>query len=439
MSNTSSGQKRVYVGMSADFLHHGHLNILSIARGLGEVTVGLLTDSAVASYKRLPFLTWEQRKAVLENIKGVAQVIPQHTLDYSDNLRALRPDFVVHGSDWRSGPQAKTRERVVELLAEWGGELVEPEYTEGVSSTQILGAVKEVGTTPEIRLNQLRRLLAAKGVVRILEAHNGLSALIVEHTRVSRDGTAREFDGMWLSSLTDSTAKGRPDIELVDRTSRLQTMNEILEVTTKPMILDGDTGGPTEHFVFLVKTLERLGVSAVIIEDKQGLKRNSLYGTEVEQLQDHPDSFAAKIGAGKKAQVGDAFMIIARIESLIAGAGMDDAIARAQTYIEGGADAIMIHSKERDGREIVEFCQRYGRLARQVPLVSVPTAYSHMSEADLQALGFQIVIYANHLIRSAFPAMQRTAREILEHQRAKEAEAQCMSVKDILDLIPMGS
>lgn len=436
MSNTPP--KTVYVGMSADFLHHGHLNILQHARALGSVTVGLLTDRAIASYKRLPFLNWEERKAVVENIKGVDRVVPQETLDYVPNLEKLKPDYVVHGSDWRDGPQKETRQRVIDALASWGGQLVEPEYTPGISSTKIINAMKEVGTTAEIRLRRLKRLLAAKGLVRIMEAHNGLSALIVENTNVSSAGAKREFDGMWLSSLTDSTAKGRPDTELVDRTSRMQTMNEILEVSTKPIIFDGDTGGPSEHFNFFVKTLERHGVSAVIIEDKTGLKRNSLFGTEVEQTLDSIEDFSFKISQGKKAQVTDEFMIIARIEALIAGLGVEEALARAQAYIAAGADGIMIHSRHKDGLEIRAFCDAYRKLERRVPLVAVPTSYNHLTEDELQAMGFSIVIYANHLLRSAYPAMKQTAEQILANGRSLEVDKACMPIKDILTLIPGG-
>jgi phosphoenolpyruvate mutase len=402
------------------------------------VTVGLLTDKAIASYKRLPFLTWDERKAIVENIKGVTCVVAQDTLDYTANLLAFRPDYVVHGSDWQSGPQRETRARVIKTLEAWGGKLVEPEYTSGISSTKLNAAMREIGTTPGYRMRQLRRLMEAKGVVRILEAHNGLSGLIVEKTALSVNGVRQEFDGMWLSSLTDSTAKGRPDTELVDRTSRMQTMNDILEVTTKPVIMDGDTGGPAEHFTFLVKTLERLGVSAVIIEDKVGLKRNSLFGSEVEQVQDTVANFCSKISQGKKAQVGNDFMIIARIESLIAGAGMEDALQRARAYIEAGADGIMIHSRQKDATEITEFCRAYRGFDRRVPIVAVPSSYHQVTEAELSELGVQVVIYANHLLRSAYPAMRRTAETILRHGRALEADGECMSINEVLNLIPGG-
>lgn len=431
--------KTVYVGMSADLLHHGHLNILKVARGLGEVTVGLLTDKAIASYKRLPSLAFEERKAIVENIKGVVTVVPQETLDYVPNLRKLKPDYVVHGTDWREGPQMEIRERVIQVLKEWGGQLVEPEYTQGISSTILNERQREIGITPQIRMRRLRRLLEAKKIVRIMEAHNGLSALIVENARVMKGQIAHEFDGMWLSSLTDSTAKGRPDIELVDRTSRLQTINEILEVTTKPIIFDGDTGGLTEHFVFLVKTLERLGVSAVIIEDKSGLKKNSLFGTDVAQTQAEVPAFCDKIHVAKMAQVTDDFMIIARTESLILKKGLADALKRAEAYIGAGADGIMIHSKEKDVREIQEFCREYARLETRVPLVVVPTTYSQVTEDELSDIGVNIVIYANHLLRSAYPAMKKTAECVLRNKRAHEAEEFCLSIKEILTLIPSGS
>ncbi len=428
----------VYVAMSADLVHPGHMNVIKIARNLGEVTVGLLTDEAIAAYKRLPFLSYEQRRAVVEEIKGVVRVIPQETLDYVPNLRNLKPDYVVHGDDWKSGVQMETRRQVVEALNEWGGQLVEPPYTPGISSTKLNESLREIGTTPEIRMGRLRRLLAAKPLVRALEAHNGLTGLIVETTVVEHEGGTREFDALWISSLTDSTAKGRPDIEYVSLTSRLATIEDILEVTTKPIIFDGDTGGIPEHFVFTVKTLERLGVSAVIIEDKIGLKKNSLFGTEVEQRQDDKSHFAHKVSSGKSAQVTEDFMIIARIESLILKQGVFDALARAQTYIEAGADGVMIHSKDKDPKELFDFCSEYARFGRKVPLVVVPTTFSQVRETELVDAGARLVIYANHLLRSAYPAMVKTARSILEHSRAQEAEKRCMSIKDILTLIPGG-
>lgn len=429
--------KKVYVGMGTDLVHHGHINIIEVARELGEVTVGLLSDKAVSKFSRMPFLSYDERKKILENLKGVKEVIPQNTLDYEENLKSLKPDYVVHGDDWKTGPQKHIRERVIELLKEWGGELIEPEYTSGISSTGLRNALKEVGTTPDIRRRLLRRLIESKDIVRVLEAHNGISGLIVEETTFEAEGEIREFDALWVSSLTDSTAKGKPDTEYVDRTSRFQTINDILDVTTKPIILDGDTGGVTEHFALLVKNLDRLGISAVIIEDKVGLKRNSLFGTEVKQELDTIEGFCEKINAGKKAQMTDDFMIIARLESLIADQGMDDALARAKAYIEAGADAIMIHSRHKDGAEIMEFMRKYNEFEYKVPVVSVPSSYNHFTEEELVEAGFSIVIYANHLLRAAFPAMKKTAETILKHKRSMEAAKEfCMPIKEILTILP---
>lgn len=430
--------KTVYLAMSADIIHNGHINLINEASKLGEITVGVLKDEAIASYKRLPLLPYENRKSIIENIKGVKNVIAQNALDYEENLLLLKPDYVVHGDDWKTGPQSHIRAKVIELLKQWGGSLIEVEYTKGVSITQLDKAIKEIGTTPQIRLGGLRRLLAIKPTLRILEAHSGLTGLIVEKTKIEKDGEVKEFDGMWISSLCDSTAKGKPDIELVDFTSRLNTINDILEVTTKPVILDGDTGGQVEHFVYTVKSLERLGVSAIIIEDKTGLKKNSLFGTDVFQQQDTIENFSRKISEGKKAQVTEDFMIIARIESLILKIGVDDAITRAKAYIGAGADGVMIHSKEKDPAEIFEFCERYKELDTKVPLVVVPSSYSQVTESELRDRGVNIVIYANHLIRSAFPAMVKTAETILENERCMEASDNCMPIKEILTLIPGG-
>jgi|TARA_Y100000310_G_C20697939_1_gene827094 phosphoenolpyruvate phosphomutase len=428
--------KKVYVGMSTDIVHHGHIKIIEKARELGEVTIGLLTDEAIATYKRSPLLTFDQRKRIIENIVGVNMVIPQQTLDYVQNLKRIKPDYVVHGTDWRSGIQKNIRERVVQTLREWGGEVIEPDYTTDISSTQLNNKINEIGTTPEVRLKKLRRLLQLKPLVRIMEVHNGLTGRIVETTKIIDGDKVKEFDGMWQSSLTDSTSKGKPDIELVDMTSRTQTIDQIFEVTTKPMVVDGDSGGLTEHFVYVVKTLERLGVSAVIIEDKIGSKRNSLFGTEVEQQQDTIENFCKKILSGKRSQVNDDFMIIARIESLILKKGVEDALKRAKAYIESGADGIMIHSKEKSSKEILDFCEEYKKFENIVPLVAVPTTYNSISEEELIKAGVNVVIYANHLLRSAYPAMVNTAKTILYKERSLETDKYCHPIKDILTLIP---
>ncbi|HIF57466.1 MAG TPA: phosphoenolpyruvate mutase [Gemmatimonadetes bacterium] len=425
----------VYVGMSADLIHPGHLSVIEMARDLGEVTIGLLTDEAIASYKRLPYMNYEQRKIVIENIKGVSNVIPQNTLDYVPNLLELQPDYVVHGDDWKTGVQRSVRDRVIEVLREWGGELIEPKYTEGISSTRLNAAMREIGTTPEIRMQRFRRLLASSPIIRVLEVHNGLTSLIVENANFQKGETFVEFDAMWVSSLTDSVAKGKPDNGLVDLTSRVRTIEEALEGTTKPLIFDGDSGGLAEHFVFTVRTLERLGVAAIVIEDKEGLKRNSLYGTDVPQTQADPEAFARKITAGKKAQITNDFAVIARIESLILKAGLADALARAQIYIDAGADAIMIHSSEEAPDEILEFCRAYATIDNRVPLVVAPTTYNEITEEELAEAGVQVVIYANHLLRSSYPGMVKVAESILEHGRAKESEQFCMPISECLSLI----
>jgi len=424
--------------MSADLIHPGHLNIIKKASTLGEVTIGLLTDEAIASYKRLPYLEFDQRKQIVENIKGVHKVISQEILDYRPNLLKIKPDFVVHGDDWKEGIQSTTRSQVAETIKKWGGELIEVPYTPGISSTKINESLKEIGITPGIRLKRLRRLIQSKKIVRIIEAHSGLSGLIVEHTKFEKEGVIREFDGMWASSLTDSTSKGKPDIEAVDITARVSNINDLVEVTTKPIIFDGDTGGKIEHFVFTVRTLERLGVSAIIIEDKVGLKKNSLFGTEVDQQQDSIEGFCEKIIAGKRAQVTDDFMVISRIESLILKQGMEDALSRAKAYTNAGVDAVMIHSKESKPDEILEFCKRYREFDRTVPIIVVPSSFDTIYEDDLARAGVKVVIYANQLLRSAYPSMVNTAKLILEHQRAYEARPNLMSIKEILTLIPGG-
>jgi phosphoenolpyruvate phosphomutase len=422
--------------MSADLIHPGHINILRTAAELGDVIMGLLTDAAIASYKRLPHMTFEQRKAVVENLKGVTRVVPQETLDYVPNLERIQPDYVVHGDDWRTGVQQQTRQRVIDALARWDGELIEIPYTQGISSTQLNASVKQIGTTPDVRLSRLRRLLDNKPIVRLMEAHSGLTGLIVEKVDVTVDGCTMEFDGMWSSSLTDSTDRGKPDIEAVDISSRLQTVNELFEVTTKPLVFDGDTGGKPEHFTFTVRSLERLGASAVIIEDKEGLKRNSLFGTEVAQTQSSIEDFCERLAIGKRAQITDDFMIIARIESLILEKGLADAVRRAEAYIEAGADGIMIHSRQKSPDEVFQFCDRYAKLPRRVPLVAVPTSYHQVTETELADRGVNLVIYANHMLRAAYPQMVKVAETILMNGRALEADPYLAPINEALAIIP---
>ena len=428
--------KTVYIAISADVLHHGHINLIKKASEYGNLIVGVLTDEVVATYKRFPVLDYEQRTFIIKNIDGVSEVVPQATLDYTTNLKKYKPNYVFHGDDWKEGVQSKIRQNVIDTLSEWGGELIEIPYTEDVSIDQINNIIKNAGSVPESRRGKLKKLISLKPIVRTMEAHNGLSALVVENAKVVKDEKINSFDAIWISSLTDSTAKGKPDIELVDMTSRINTINEIMEVSSKPIILDGDTGGLIEHFVFNIKTIERIGVSAIIIEDKIGLKKNSLFGTDVEQTQDSIENFCEKIKAGKKALITDEFMIIARIESLILKQGMEDAINRAKAYIDAGADGIMIHSREKEPDEIFEFCEKFNEFAPNIPLVVVPTSFNQVYEEEFAKKGVNIVIYANHLIRSAYPSMMETATKILENERCKEVDDKCLPIKEILTLIP---
>ena len=426
--------KTVYMSFSTDMLHSGHIAIIEKAAALGQLTIGVLTDQVIASYKRYPLLSYEERVNMLQSIRGVYRTVEQNSLSYADNLRKLRPDYVVHGDDWKSGVQKPIRDEVVSILNEYGGELVEYPYSNDERYRALEQRSREHLSIPDIRRGRLRDLLAMKPTVSILEAHSGITGLIAENTVVVKEGKAFQFDGMWVSSLCDSTAKGKPDIELVDMSSRLRTIDDIMEVTTKPIILDGDTGGLIEHFVYNIKTLERMGVSAVIIEDKTGLKKNSLFGTEVAQTQDCIEHFCEKIAAGKRALKTKEFMLIARIESLILERGMADALKRAFAYVAAGADGIMIHSRKKSPEEIFEFCERFREKDPVTPIVVVPTSFNTVTEEEFAQRGINIVIYANQLTRSAFPAMQKAARTILENHRAKEADD--LPIKDILTLIP---
>ncbi|MBE6270963.1 MAG: phosphoenolpyruvate mutase [Prevotella ruminicola] len=429
--------KTVYLGMIGDIMHPGLINIINVGAKYGDVMIGLFTDKAIATHKRLPYLTYEQRKNVIENIKGVSSIVPQDEWSYVPNLLKYKPDYIIHGDDWQMGPDKYIRDEVFKTMEKLGGEVIEIPYTKGISASALKDEIDSLGVTPQQRLASLRRLISAKPVVRILESHNGLTGLIAEHTSVEVNGQHREFDGMWASSLTDSTSKGKPDIEAVDLTTRLHDLNDTLEVTTKPVIYDGDTGGKLEHFVFTVRTLERLGISAVIIEDKVGLKQNSLFGTDAIQTQDTIEGFCNKIKAGKDAQITRDFMIISRCESLIAGKSVDDALERCHAYVAAGADGVMIHSKNKSGDDIKEFCLRFREKDPHTPIVAVPTTYNQFTEEELAEWGINVVIYANHMLRSAYPAMVKCAERILETSRSLEASDEyCMPIKQILNLIP---
>ena len=428
--------RTVYMCFSTDMVHSGHIAIIRKAEKLGRLIVGVLSDEAVASYRRFPLLPFEERKSLFENIAGIDHVVEQKTLSYADILRELKPTYVVHGDDWRTGFQKPIRDEVVSVLAEYGGRLVEYPYSKDDRYDELERRGREQLSMPDFRRGRLKRLIEMKGCVNAIEAHSGLTGLIAEKTSVLKDGKTYQFDAMWVSSLCDSTAKGKPDIELVDMTSRFRTIEDIAEVTTKPIIFDGDTGGLPEHFVYTVRTLERLGVSMVIIEDKTGLKRNSLFGNDVAQTQEDIEDFCEKIAAGKRAQKTRDFMICARIESLILEKGMDDALSRATAYVTAGADAVMIHSRKKDPSEIKEFLKKFREKDANTPVVLVPTSFNTVYEKEWKALGANIVIYANQLTRSGFPAMKHAAETILCNHRAKECDDLCMSIKDIISLIP---
>ena len=427
--------KTVYTCFCTDVIHDGHLNIINEAKKYGSVVIGALSDKALIRYNKFPTISLEDRIALYQSLDGVDKVVVQNSMMYNDVIPELKPDYVVHGDNWTSGPESAIRANVVKLLKENGGELVEVPYTYNENVKKIDRRLKEKLSMPEYRRRRLRDLIQMCPIVKTIEAHSGLTGLIAEKTVVEKNGKLDQFDAMWVSSLCDSTDRGKPDIELVDMSSRLRTINDIMEVTTKPIILDGDTGGLTEHFVYNVRTLERMGVSAVIIEDKTGLKKNSLFGTEVVQTQDSIENFSAKIAAGKKAQLTDDFMIIARIESLILERGMDDALTRAKAFVEAGADGIMIHSRRKEPDEIFEFCDKFREFDKTTPIVVVPTSFNTVTEEELSAHGINIVIYANQLMRAAFPAMQKTAELILSSHRALEADEMLMPFKKIITLI----
>ncbi|RKM54456.1 phosphoenolpyruvate mutase [Butyrivibrio sp. X503] len=428
--------KTAYTCFSTDVIHAGHLNIIKEAQKYGKVIVGCLSDKASIRYNRFPTVPEKDRIELYKSIEGVDSVILQNDMLYDDVIEQLHPDYIIHGDNWTQGVEAAIRSHVDKLVSAYGGQIVDVPYTYNEEVSKIDLQLKERLSMPEYRRKRLRQLIEMTPVVKVMEAHSGLTGLIVEKTVIEGDnGKLDQFDAMWISSLCDSTAKGKPDIELVDMTSRFRTIEDITEVTTKPIIFDGDTGGLTEHFVYTVRSLERLGVSAVIIEDKKGLKKNSLFGTEVEQTQATIEEMSAKIAAGKKAQLTDDFMIIARIESLILEKGMDDALERAFAFVEAGADGIMIHSRKKDPAEIVEFCDKFRSKDKTTPIVVVPSSFNVITEDELAEHGVNIVIYANQLTRSAFPAMQQTAKDILKYHRAKEVDDRLMSIKQIITLI----
>jgi len=428
-------KKIVYVGLSVDIIHEGHINILKTAYKFGDVIVGLLTDEAIASYKNIPYLNYERRKIIVQNIRYVKKVIPQNTLSYIPNLNLIKPDYVVHGDDWKKGVQKQTRLDVIKTLKKWSGKLIEPTYTKNISSTLIKKKILEIGVSPQNRVSRLKRLISLKSLVRILESHNSLTGLIIENLKIEKKNKIIEFDGMWSSSLTDSATKGLPDNSSLSFSARISSLNDMMDVTTKPVVFDADNGGQIEHLPYLVRSLERSGVSAIIMEDKIGLKKNSLFKNQIGTKQDKPNLFAKKIKKICSTRQSSDFMVIARIESFILGKGLHDALNRAEIYSKAGADAILIHSKEKTPNEIFSFAKKFRKSKNFIPLVSVPSTYSKVYEKDLIKNGFKLVIYANQLLRAAYPAMQNTAKIILENSRAFEADKKIIPIKEIISLI----
>ena len=428
-------KKKVYVGLSVDIIHEGHINILKTACKYGDVIVGLLTDEAIASYKNIPYLNYDRRKVIVQNIKYVKKVIPQKTLSYVANLNLIKPDFVVHGDDWKKGVQKQTRLDVIKTLKKWSGKLIEPKYTKNISSTIIKNKILEIGVSPQNRISRLKRLMASKNIVRILESHNSLTGLIIENLKINKNNKNVEFDGMWSSSLTDSATKGLPDNSSLSFSARISSLNDMMDVTTKPVVFDADNGGQIEHIPYLIRSLERTGVSSIIMEDKTGLKKNSLFKNQSGTKQEKPSLFAKKIQKICSTRQSNDFMVIARIESFIVGKGLKDALKRAEVYSKAGADAILIHSKEKTPAEIFSFAKEFKKSKNFIPLVSVPSTYSKVYEKDLIKNDFKLVIYANQLLRAAYPAMQNTAEIILKKSRAFEADKKIIPIKEIINLI----
>ena len=428
-------KKKVYVPLGVDFLHEGHINILKIAQKYGEVIVGLLTDEAIASYKSIPILNYKNRELLVKNLKYVSKVVPQTTDDYINNLNKIKPDFLVHGDDWKYDNRKRIRTKVIKTLKKWSGKLIEPRYTKNISSSKIKNKILEIATLPENRISRLKRLMLSKKIVRILESHNSLTGLIIENLKILNKNSSVEFDGMWSSSLTDSATKGKPDNSSLDFSARISSLNDMMDVTTKPLVFDADNGGQLEHLPFLIRSLERSGVSAIIMEDKIGLKKNSLFKNQSDTQQDKPQTFAKKIKKICSARRSNDFLVIARIESFIVGKGLKDALNRAEIYSKAGADAILIHSKEKTPSEIFTFAKAFKKSRNYIPLVSVPSTYSKVYEKDLIKNGFKLVIYANQLLRAAYPAMQNVAKTILQKGRALEVDKKIIPIKEIINLI----
>jgi len=403
-----ASEKTVYVGMVGDMLHVGHINILKTAARLGRVTVGVLTDRAVVGYKRLPLLAFEDRVRVVESIADVAAVVPQKTLSYVENLRALRPDYVVHGDDWRYGDQvSRARAEVIATLGEWGGELVEVAYTKGISSTAIHRSGAADALFSGTRQGRLRRLLAAKPTLRIVEAHSGLSAKIAAEVR-GPDG-ATGFDAVWQSGLTDAIHRGKSDGGAVDRGRRLQAVEEILDAGPLPLIYDGRAAGRPETVFDLTRALDKAGVSALCLGDRSDPDRT---GPEMS-----PAETVAQIEAVRAACPTGAVMAISRIVVAAPGNGgsgaLDRALDRALALLEAGSDAVMFDSAADTAEPILDIAARLRRQRRDVPLFAAQSDRWGAPIHRFENAGIDAVVYETHLLRATVAPMRRAATALL--------------------------
>ena len=428
--------KIIYLGLTADLIHAGHINIINEALKYGQLLIGLITDQAISKEKRLPLLSYFDRKALLLNIKGVKDIVPQEDWDYSINLQKYKPDFFIHGDDWNTSEYKIIKNNCINVLSAYGGKLIEIAHTPNINSDLVVDKIRKLKNVSSLRQNTLKRLLQSKSFIKIIEVHSPMSAMIIDNLKINNERGSNFFDGFWSSSLSDSTLFGRPDIESLDIASRLNMINNIFHATTKPLVMDIDTGGLLEHLEINIKTIEQAGVSAVVIEDKKGLKKNSLFGNEVIQHQEDVKVFQEKIKLINTIKVNDNFLCIARIESLILDKGLEDALHRASSYVDAGADMVLIHSRKKTPDEVFLFANEFKRDHPNIPLACIPTSFYTVTEGLLQDKGFNLSIYANHLIRASYKHMEKIAKSILTYQTSQYIEEDIESVKDILNLIP---
>ena len=429
--------KTVYVPLAVDLLHSVHISILKKAKRYGKVIVGLMTDKAISEYKQLPILDYNERFKILSGVKFIDEIVEQKNWDYSENIKKYKPDYFIHGDDWKKGIQKNQRKKVIKTLKRYRGKLIEISFSKNISSSEIKEKIINYVSNSNNKVSRLKQMMKAKNLVKILESHNSLTGLIIENLKIKKKKINVEFDGMWSSSLTDSATKGLPDNSSLSFSARISSLNDMMDVTTKPLVFDADNGGQLEHLPYLVRSLERSGVSAIIMEDKVGLKKNSLFKNQSGTKQDKPEHFAKKIKIISNSRKNKDFMVIARIESFILGKGLKDALKRAEIYSKAGANAILIHSKETTPKEIFSFAREFRKSKNFIPLVSVPSTYSKTYEKDLIKNGFKLVIYANQLLRAAYPAMLNTAKDILVNSRSFDAEKsnKIIPISEIISLV----